>query len=178
MAATDALIELATLFTSDSTLSDEISLALNDPAAYLQQFVDSLSERGIASARPDLAWFALLDGLKARARAAELDWKSSPGDVLFGLNTLVNMPRDGWDGYVEECDRRVNPDRDSFVECYLQIADLRTAPHGLSVLVLDSGGDSYPAALLETSKVARALELAGEAGLGAMSHMQGSALPV
>ncbi len=124
--------------------------------------------------RPDLAWFALLDGLKARELAAELDWKSSPNDVLFGLKTLVSLPRDGWDGYAEECDRRVDPDRDSFVQCYLQIADLRTSPHGLSVVVLDSGGDSYVAALLETSKVARGLALAGEVGLDSMLHMQGS----
>lgn len=178
MAATRALIELGTLFGADSTLNDELALALDDPAAYLQQFAERLSERGIETVRPDLGWFALLDGLKARERAAELDWKSSPGDVLFGLKTLVTLPRDGWDGYTEECDRRVDLDRDSLVECYLQIADLRTSPHGLSVVVLSSGGDSYVAALLETAQVARALELAGEAGgLDAMLHMQGSALP-
>ncbi len=175
MAATDALIELATLFASDPTLRDEIALALNDPAAYLQQFAERLSERGIETERPDLAWFALLDGLKARELAAELDWKSSAKDVLYGLKTLVNVPRDVWDGYAEECDRRVDPDRDSFVECYLQIADLRTSPHGLSMVTLDSGGDSYVAALLETAKVARATELADKAGgLGALSHRQGT----
>lgn len=176
MAATDALIELATLFTADPTLTDEIALAFADPAAYLARFAERLGERGIESERPDLAWFALLDGLKARDLAAELDWKSSAGDVLLGLKTLVNLPRDGWDGYIDECHRRVDTDRDSFVECYLQIADLRTSQHGLSVVVLTSGGDSYVAALLETSRIPRALELAGEAGgLDAMLHMQGSA---
>jgi predicted DNA-binding WGR domain protein len=168
------LPELAARLGADRALLDEIELASSSPAAYLERFSERLGERGIHAVRADLGWFALIDGLMARAKLAELDVRASPDEVLEALIALDPAHRPAaWRGYVRECDRALDPLDISSWHC-LTVADRRLRARGLALVYLSIVSDSTPVVVVAVDEVERLGLLARASGAGELGPVCGA----
>jgi hypothetical protein len=80
------------LLPQDPSLATEVSVAITRPDAYLSQFGGRLAERGTFEPIPTLPWIALLDGLIARGRLVEVDWRDGPENVMHYIGRLLPPP--------------------------------------------------------------------------------------
>jgi hypothetical protein len=160
-----AIVELARqLLAADPSLAEEVRLALVSPDEYVRRFQQQLSRRGIENPRSDLPWIALVNGLEARGRLHELDWKEAPEDVAWKIDQLLP-------------DRPVQPDRwawlaeweDKLPHELLPAIAARLAEEGLAVLTIDIDSDSYPLLVLPVGQVEECQRLAQVAGYGTIT---------
>jgi predicted DNA-binding WGR domain protein len=162
------LLELAALLGRDQarSLLEEIELARSAPESYLARFSERLAGRGIGTVRPDLAWFALIDGLLARRLMTEIDWKESPEEVMDHLLPLdPGRKRAPWKAYLRAC-AALDPATEPMAAAYLDVAGDGLRARGLALICLEISGDSSPVTILPAAEVERALALARDAGLG------------
>ena len=167
-------MRLAALLDADASLVEELTLVLHDPGAYLARFAERLDNRGIGSVRPDLPWFALVDGLIARQRAWELDWKSSPDEVWDALVTIhPNAPqvlgatfRSDGDALPRE------PAGMGMAQQYLEVAGTRFVERGLALAQLDIASDSHVVVVLPLDRLQEAVELARQVPGEGLVHLK------
>lgn len=69
-------------------LFEEVTLAIEDPDGYFEEFHEELSGRGIDDASGVSPWLALIDGLQSRGCLAEVDWREEAAEVVVALEEL------------------------------------------------------------------------------------------
>ena len=160
----EKLIELARLLLPDEdAYPKEVALAVKDPARYVTKFHDRLEGRGISEPQPDLPWLALVDGLWARGKLAEIDWRGSPKEIVDELDPLVEpaLPNgDRWD-WMDDGDWE-----EAEAEMFLKEVDRRLTDQGYVLAWFDIQSDSYPVAVLKDPDFQQAKRLASESGFG------------
>lgn len=160
----DKLLLLANLLVPDDpSLIEELNLAIDKPAEYLAQFQEQLSYRGIDEPFPELPWIALVDGLIARNRLVEIDWKNYVEDVTWNIDQLLQNEPD-------------EPERwkwtktgiwdEKPTEELLEAIAYRFHGQGLSLVYVDIDSDSYPLMFIKSEQLAKSQQLANEAGYG------------
>jgi hypothetical protein len=159
------IVELARqLMATDPSLAEEVRLALVSPDEYVRRFQEPLHRRGIEDPRSDLPWIALVNGLAARGRLHELDWKEASEDIAWKIDQLLP-------------DRSTRPDRwawlaqweDKLPHEVLPAIAARLAEEGFAVLTIDIDSDSYPLTVLPVGQVAECQRLAQVAGYGTIT---------
>lgn len=157
------LIQLARyLMGPDSSLVDEIELAINKPHDYVGRFAKRLHLRGIRQPHNMLPWIALVDGLLERGQLEEIDWKGSPEEVQAALRRITGQQREWawlWDEDPEG--RFLRPPRELFPRINEQLDN-----EGRMLMVIDIGSDSYPLIVLAHDRMIEASQLARLAGYG------------
>ena len=170
------LLELAALLARDQarSLIEEVEIASSAPEIYLARFSERLEGRGIRTVRPELAWFALIDGLLARRLMTEIDWKESSEEVRDHLLPLdPGGTRTSWKAYLRAC-AALDPDTEPMAAAYLDVAGDGLRARGLALVCLEISGDSSPVTILPAAEVERTLTLARDAGLGEIIEMKTS----
>lgn len=83
-----ALITLARKL-GGAPVAAEVGLAAGNPVAYLAKFKQRMDDINVDKPRADLAWLALTQGLAARKKLVELDWKHEADDALHWVQRLA-----------------------------------------------------------------------------------------
>lgn len=160
----DLLLELSRLLCDEGSLESEIRLAENQPLNYLGQFSDSMQERGIESAIPELPWIAMVDGLARRNLLIELDWKDDPEELIeTSMKLLEDHHRFS---AISENLLKLEPYVDEDIEEFLPQLNRKLLPYKVQLARLDIDSDSYPLAIISLEDVVRAKELALASGYG------------
>jgi len=157
-----ALADLARLLSGDDTaLVAEVTLALERPRDYVDRFAETLRWRGIDTRRyeaRELPWIALVDGLIARKRLQEIDWRAHGHELADALAVIAGDEDWGWLAS-DEWRARTADERFAAIET-------RLAPKRLALVTVDIGGDCYPLMVLPLERLAEAGALAKRAGYG------------
>lgn len=153
-----------------------VTLAVDKPAAYQQKYADDLEDRN-ADDDPVDPWLTLDAALTDEAveLARPIDWKESADEIEASLRGVVGRQRK------LRKDPRFDPAK--VFGFYDPDAHLRTktidfiaqcgralSAHGLAVVSLDIGSDSYELTVIPWADVARAQVLARQAGGGIVLH--------
>lgn len=158
------LLDLAHyLSPDDRSLGEEVQLAVDRPDDYVRAYHERLNWRGIEAPIPALPWIALVDGLMARDRLCEIDWKEPPGDVTSNLDRLAAL-------------RPEQPGRWTWLagaewqgklpEDFLPAIGKHLLEKGMALITLDIDSDSYPLMILPADRVQESQRLAALAGYG------------
>jgi hypothetical protein len=158
----DALATLARLLSGDdASLVEEITLAIERPGDYAGRFAETLKWRGITRRNfvaRKLPWIALVDGLIARERLREIDWRAHGHELADALGVIARDQDWRWVAADEW--------RDKTADERLAEIETRLAPEGRALVAVDIGGDCYPLMVLPTATLADARTLARRAGYG------------
>ncbi|MEO8705590.1 MAG: hypothetical protein ABI867_36505 [Kofleriaceae bacterium] len=176
-----ALLEVAALLAPRATgFTDELAVALDDPAAYFKRFGRRLRERGIEAATdPELPWLALVTGLEARKRLFEIDWKTDAEDVLWSIDKILwkdksaeRRTRSSAEGDAKSIDTArwawcdLDRYRDTPTDAFLKVAGKALAADAIELVSIDTGSDAYPLSTLYFGHVREVQRLARASGLG------------
>jgi hypothetical protein len=164
-----ALAEL--LCPGDSTLLDEVDLAARQPQQYLARFAERLSYRGIDAVSPELPWIALVDGLDARGRLAEVDWKEDSDSIRDALDDLLGADPFDW-GWSEAEEVNEAPTE----EFLCRVGD-RLHATGIALAFLDIASDCYPLITLDCKELQAAQQLARQSGYGRLVPLRSGGEP-
>jgi hypothetical protein len=158
------LLELAHLLVPDDpTLVEEVRLAVIDADDYVRQYRERLHGRGIDAPIPALPWIALADGLSARDRLREIDWKAELEDITWNLDQLAALrpeQPDRWTWLEEEAWQ------DKMPEDVLPAIGNRLLQNGMALVTLDIDSDSYLLVVLPADRSQESRRLAQLAGYG------------
>jgi hypothetical protein len=158
MTARDALVAIATLLAPDRPLvAAHATEAHDDPPAYVRHHAARLDERDITEPIPLLPWIAVVNALTDDDLLAEVDWKESPDEVVWGLRRLRSSPRDAWDWFA---DTEFHVRTDEFLR--ITAEHLRDAGVALSWLDIDT--DGYPLVMTPAPRTTELNNLAKLAG--------------
>lgn len=164
------LFELARhLLPDDPSLVEQVRLAIDRPAAYLERYADELEMRGIGEVRPDLPWIALVDGLYARDAVREIDWKSDIETIFSLLDDLAALQParpDRWEGIWEN--EAGEDENEPMPDDVLPLIGRRLLGEGLALATIDIDSDSYVLIVLPSNRIKAAEHLAERAGYGAI----------
>ncbi|MDO7887407.1 DUF6630 family protein [Hymenobacter cheonanensis] len=158
-------IQLFTLANAEASqrLTERLTLALQDPAAYQTAYAEELAERGIEAALPaqELRDVALIDGLLSEELLWEADWQDPAGDLIYGLNeTLAQQGRP---------ERLAAPTGSRATttgpEALDQVQDL-LEPLGLTLVLLPLDSDSHALSVVAEAQVETLRSLAQQLGFG------------
>ena len=158
----EVLLSLSKLLApgDDGSLQQALTLAVNEPAAYLRTHPET-AERGFVEAdTPSLPWLALVDGLLARGHAMEVDHRTDMEEVQWNLSKVKNYSRfspktRAWMESVSKME--------GGGECLRALAP-HAAADGLVIAVMDIDSDSYVTLILGRDDYAKATALAAKAG--------------
>jgi hypothetical protein len=160
------IVELARhLLVADPSLAEEVRLALASPDEYVRRFREPLHRRGIENPRSDLPWIALVNGLAARGRLHELDWKEASEDIAWKIDRLLPnraTRADRWAWLAQWEDKLPHE--------VLPAIAARLAEEGLAVVTIDIDSDSYPMMVLPVGQVEECQRLAQAAGYGTITN--------
>lgn len=166
--STTALSRFVHLFTLADTeasqrLTERLTLALRDPAAYQTQYAEELAERGIETMLPaqELRDVALLDGLLWEELLWEADWADPVADLVYGLNeTLAQQGRN---------ERLPEPTPTRQVTTGPEALDVLQdllEPLGLALVLLTLDSDSHALSVVADAQAEELRALARELGFG------------
>lgn len=158
-------VQLFTLNDAEATqrVSERLTLVLNDPAAYQEQFAEELEERGIAAALPaqELRDLALLDALLGEELLWESDWKDPAADLVYGINeTLTQQKRTVQ--LSKPAQGRATVTGPEALDIVQDLAE----PAGLAMVLLTLDSDSYALTVVADAQAEEARQLAKELEFG------------
>jgi predicted DNA-binding WGR domain protein len=173
----DALLALAALLAPKHAPTERrVALALGDPDAYARKFAEDLEERN-AEDDPVDPWLALVtavthDDVKL---ARSLDWKEGADEIVAALGALLGAQKrlrkdDAFDAkkvlafYDEDAHLRTKTD------AFLALCGGALSAHGLALVELDLGSDSFEITVLPWNDVPVAKNLAKKAGGDVILH--------
>jgi hypothetical protein len=119
-----------------------------------------LGERGIEEVTPELPWIALVDGLDARGRLAEIDWKEDSDAIRDALDELLGDDPFDWEWSEEE-----EVDEAPIEEFLKRVGDLLHRK-GIDLAYIDIFSDCYPLIVLDRKNLEAAQRLARQSGYG------------
>lgn len=159
-----ALQQLATLLGAEhADVCQRITLAIEDPEAYVKTYAKELHERAIASPTPNLPLVALIDALAKHKLLAEIDSGSAAEDAQWALARLATMPKRktlwSWT-------KRLDLD-DIDAEPFVARAGDELGKHDLALVELDVHSDALPVVLVRKKEARRVVQLARDAGFDA-----------
>jgi len=126
-----------TVAPEDHDLGDDVALAVEAPALYLQRFEDPLFERGIEAPHQVSPWLALVDGLISRGWCTEVDWKVDAADLAHALGEL--RPLAGMRNVLSPLAASQTRNEEA-----LTLAARCLHAQGMALIHLDIDSDSYP----------------------------------
>ena len=158
-------VRLFTLTDAQATqrVSERLALALQDPAAYQEEFAEELEERDIVMELPaqELRDVALIDALLAE----DLAWESSAGEsassIAEGLNEILAHQKQGialMPGTLAG-GRNQGPEALDALQDALEI-------QGLALVLFTLDSDSYPLGIVADAQAENARNGAKELGFG------------
>ncbi len=158
------LLELVSIFTSDTSLLKEVELAIDNPGQYVKNYSSLLQERGITKPIENLLWLALVNGLSIRKLLYELDWKDDPEELVnVTLNLTVNRPNYN---SIKDTLSEIKPLLGDDIEEFLPIFNNSLEKEGVQLVWLDIDSDSYPLTIIDAKNLKVAQQLALKAGFG------------
>ena len=158
-------VQLFTLNDAEATrrVSERLTLALRDPAAYQEQFAEELEERGIVAALPaqELRDLALIDALLSEELVWESDWKDVASDLVYGINeTLRQQQRTHW--LDEPALGRATVTGPEALDIVQDLAE----PASLALVLFTLDSDSYALSVVADAQADETRQLAKELGFG------------
>jgi hypothetical protein len=144
----------------EGTLVDEVKLAVADPQAYVRRFARRLALRGVKKPLAELPWIALVDGLSARGRLEEIDWREEPDAIMEAVDELLGDDALDWD-WVEEEELEEAP-----TEEFLRRVGDHLYKSGIALAFLDIGADCYPLTAIDRKELKSVQRLAEGSGYG------------
>jgi hypothetical protein len=160
-------VQLFTLNDAEATqrVHERLARVLRDPAAYREQFVDELDERGITVTtklpEQELRDIALIDALSLEDLAWENDWKEDAAEMAEGLNEILTRQQRG---YVLPTNT-LPGGRNRNAEALDALQDALEAK-GLALVLFTLDSDSYPLSLVADAQAEEARQLAKALGFG------------
>lgn len=156
-----ALRELADVLAKDHPdVRQRVTLAVEDPPAYVKKFAKELHERAIDAPKPNLALVALIDGLAKHKLLAEIDSGSSAEDAQWGIDHMPNKPKAknlwSWTNGLDL--------EDMDAESFLERAGDELRKHGVALVHLGIGSDAFPLVIVPNAHAPRVVDLATKAG--------------
>lgn len=154
-------VQLFTLNDAEATLrvSERLTLALTDAAAYQEQFAEELAERDIVAELPaqELRDVALIDALLSEELVWECDWQDTAAMLVVGINEiLMSQRRTHWPSEPAR-DTMKGPEALDIVQDLLE-------PVGLALVLLTLDADAYALSVVADAQAEEALQLALELG--------------
>jgi hypothetical protein len=149
----------AHLLPEDASLVAEVRQAATDAEGYLRRFADQLEGRGVDEPIPELPWLALVDGLSARGRLEEIDWKEDADSIMEAIDGLLGKAAPRWEAFEEDAENVPTYE-------FLQRAGDLLLRSGTALAFLDIASDCYPLIVLPDDRLEAARQLAQEAGYG------------
>ena len=160
-----SFVQLFTLTDVDATqrVSERLTLALRDPAAYQTQFAEELEERGIMAAPPaqELRDLALIDALLSQDLLWESDWQEKAGEIAEGLNEVLMQQKRTplLRPAALQGRREPGPEQLDTVQDALETL-------GLALVLFTLDSDSYPLSVVADAQADEARRLAKELRFG------------
>ena len=156
-------VQLFTLDNAAATkrVSERLALALNDAAAYQQQFIEELAERDVMAKLPaqELRDVALIDALLNEELVWECDGQDTAAWLIVGINEiLMQQHRTRWP---DEPARGAVTGPEA-----LDIVQELLEPCGLALVLLTLDSDSYALSVVADAQADEARHLAKELGFG------------
>ena len=162
---THALLALAALLSpSDPSIVSSVAAALEAPSTYLAEHAET-AERFPELLAPDderaLPWVALVDELRARRIAVEIDWKTDRSDVIGHLRQLA-----GFRELSLEVRQAVESLalQDGLTVSWLRAVARESQADDVVVATMDIDSDSYVVLLLGSGDYIKAARHARQAG--------------
>lgn len=149
------LLAMAELLGADAKLKKELQFATDSPDQFCTERAALLARSRIFGPVTDLPWLALLEGLKAKKKMQEFDWREAPSEMLLGLKAL--KPKLDWSWAAEDIDALGSAE---FVERVVR----GLAKSNWALLSLSVGGDFYSFVLVSRAQQAQLFELGALAG--------------
>lgn len=157
------------LLPDDPSLREDVRLAIEEPDTYCARFQQRRLEGGIFLGDsydptwPDLPWFGVLDGLMARGRLVELDWKAAPEEVMEAIDYLrrdQSLTPDRW-AWVD-----VERWHNTYTDSFLRAIGAWLLRHGDVLACFALGSDSYPLTILAEPSFREIQQVAVRTGYG------------
>ncbi len=172
-----SLLALAALLAPKHAPTERrVALALNDPDAYAKKYADDLEDRN-AEDDPVDPWLALVtavthDDVKL---ARSIDWKEGADEIVAALGAILTARKrlrkhDAYDAkkvlafYDEDAHVRTKTD------AFLTLAGAALSAHGLALVELELGSDSFEITIVPWKDVPLAKSLAKKAGGDVILH--------
>jgi hypothetical protein len=168
----DALIALATLLAPKARkLCARVTLAFDEPKAYVKKHASHLSERGIEEPIPSLPWFALIDGLADEKATFGIDWKTDAEDLKWAVRQIRGCPARAfaWMKRDEELEERSTWE-------LLELSGKHLREQQVQLVSLDTDADEYNLALVPLELVTKIVRLATKAKYGRIDRFTGQQL--
>ena len=163
---TELLALCRALLPGDTSLADEVGLAIARPDDYLVAFEERLADRGISPFDErlfNLPLIALLDGLRERGQLVEIDWREYPAEVVSGIDRLLNAQMDIGDRWVwVDLEKWTNTSTDAFLKAIAE----RLQMQGLTRACFRTMSDSYPLIVVGSGRFPILEALAQQTGYG------------
>jgi hypothetical protein len=153
------------LMSDDVSLVTEVELALHSPHDYIQHYSERLSHRGIDQPCPGLPWIALVDGLSARGRLVEIDWKEPPVGVLEALDELLGQDPNRWGSGTREKMEETSADALDTLEYLEKVAD-HLKHRDVALAFIDIQSDCFPLLIIDLKSFEYVRQLATATGYG------------
>jgi predicted DNA-binding WGR domain protein len=150
-------------------IAREVALAVDDPQRFLATTKHELFEDWDDSTT-GLPWLALIEGLNAAGRLADVDWKEAGSEILGWLRKIGGPRVRTALGGLDETgidERRTDE--------ALALLGRRLGEAGYALIVLDKSSDSFPLMIVATGAVPKLTPLARSVG-GAIEHHNGKDL--
>jgi len=158
---TNALVAVArVLLPEDTTLLEEIHMAVHTPGLYIKTFWECLDHRGISEPIDDLPWIALTDGLCARSRLYEADWKEAAHTIMQAIHTMIRVQGGDW-----LYDGAILPEDTVSDELLRKLGD-DLIVYDFALISLDLYADSYPLSVVHRDQVTTIQRLVQQTGYG------------
>lgn len=171
----DSLVAIATLLAPGraAKIARDVTLAIEDPHAYIARNAKRMEERSIDEPFAELPWIALIEGLDRARVLAEIDWKTSGVDLAWNLEQIVGFPKAAvkWLRAVDEIE-----DERSTLELLEECGERLLAERALQLAHLDMGGDNFCLVVASPSVIDRAAALAKAARYGTIEAFTGAGM--
>ncbi|WP_227786637.1 hypothetical protein [Hymenobacter sp. BT770] len=156
-------VQLFTLNNAGATqrVSERLALAIQDPAAYQEQFADELEERGIVATLPaqELRDIALIDALLGEDLAWESDWNETAAEIADGLNEILARQKATRALQPAALPKRGQPGPEQLDAVQDALESL-----GLALVLFSLDSDSFPLGVVADAQAETARRLATDLG--------------
>lgn len=154
---------LCELLDDDAEVRRAVTLAAEDPKAFLDENAAVLADLGVTEAGQIDPWLALIDALDDAGALAYLE-PDDTGEEL--ADALAGLPR----VFAAGAELDEVADVEGSLDEAVRVADRLLAPHGLRLLYLDEGTDDVPLVAVRAAEAQDAVDAASRLGRVARTY--------